>query len=318
MNPFDAPEDFLDVLPPEGDFSSRKDLVAAINAWAFERGYAFVVKNSWKTTSERTGVIYSCDCGTKPPSASRKRLRDTSSRYTGCLFSVIAKESPCKTVCSLKYRPDTKHHEHNHKPTKASVHPTHRHLSSPDRQLVRQLANSGSTPKAIISHLRAESNTLASQKDINKIIAQGKRDLVRGQSNIHALEDEGFWNRMRLDPSDKVTAVLFAHPTSLEYLKLYPEVLILDCTHKTNKYRRPLLNAIGVDACQRSFCIAFAFFSGEEEEDYNWALTRLRSIYHVAGAALHSVILTDCCLACMNAVSSSLPESIPMLQTCVL
>jgi hypothetical protein len=47
MNPFDAPEDFPDdVLPPEGDFSSRKDVVAAINAWAFERGYAFVVKNS--------------------------------------------------------------------------------------------------------------------------------------------------------------------------------------------------------------------------------------------------------------------------------
>ncbi|KAL9560858.1 hypothetical protein ACKAV7_015021 [Fusarium commune] len=41
----------------------------------------------------------------------------------------------------------------------------------------------------------------------------------------------------------------------------------------------PLLNAIGVNACQWSFCIAFAFLSGEEEEDYNWALTQLRSIY---------------------------------------
>lgn len=29
---------------------------------------------------------------------------------------------------------------------------------------------------------------------------------------------------------------------------------------------------IGVDAAQRSFCIAFAFLSGEAEEDYIWAL----------------------------------------------
>ncbi|KAF4332901.1 hypothetical protein FBEOM_13294, partial [Fusarium beomiforme] len=75
----------------------------------------------------------------------------------------------------------------------------------------------------------------------------------------------------------------------------------------------PLLNAIGVDACQRSFCIAFAFLSGEEEQDYKWALTRLRSIYEVAGADYPSVILTDRCLACMNAVASSFPQSISLL-----
>ncbi|KAF4341536.1 hypothetical protein FBEOM_4532, partial [Fusarium beomiforme] len=50
MNSIDASNHFPDdVLPPEGDFPSRKDLVTAINAWARERGYAFLVKNSWKT-----------------------------------------------------------------------------------------------------------------------------------------------------------------------------------------------------------------------------------------------------------------------------
>jgi hypothetical protein len=41
----------------------------------------------------------------------------------------------------------------------------------------------------------------------------------------------------------------------------------------------PLLDIVGVDACQRSFCIAFAFLSGEEETDYIWALDRLHSMY---------------------------------------
>jgi len=61
---------------------------------------------------------------------------------------------------------------------------------------------------------------------------------------------------------------------------------------------------IGVDACQRSFCIAFAFLSGESEEDFSWALERLKSLYTISNTRLPSVILTDCCIACINAVGT--------------
>lgn len=37
----------------------------------------------------------------------------------------------------------------------------------------------------------------------------------------------------------------------------------------------PLLDIIGVDSCQRSFCVVFAFISSEEEEDNIWVLERL-------------------------------------------
>ena len=62
----------------------------------------------------------------------------------------------------------------------------------------------------------------------------------------------------------------------------------------------PLLDMVGVDSCQRSFCIAFAFLSGESEEDYSWALEHLRSLYQ---RELPSVILTDRCMAAMNAAA---------------
>jgi hypothetical protein len=317
MNPIDATNLFPDdVLPPEGHFPSQQALLTAINAWARERGYAFSVKNSWNTSSGRKGVIYNCDRGSKPPSTTRKRVRNTVSRHTGCLFSVIAKEGPNKTSWSLSHRPNQKHHKHNHEPSNPLAHPTHRILSAADRQIVKQLTSCGSAPKDIISHLRNTSTTLATQQDIYNCIAESKRELLKGQSNIHALanqlESEGFWSRIRLEEGI-VTAVLFAHPKSLAYLKSYTEVLILDCTYKTNKYKMPLLNAIGVDACQRSFCIAFAFLSGEEEEDYNWALAQLRSIYVAICADFPSVILTDRCLACMNAVASTFPDSTSLL-----
>lgn len=67
---------------------------------------------------------------------------------------------------------------------------------------------------------------------------------------------------------------------------------------------------VGVDSCQRSFCIAFAFLSGESEEDYSWALGNLRSLYQ---GDLPSVVLTDRCLAAMNAASAYFPTSRTLL-----
>ena len=71
----------------------------------------------------------------------------------------------------------------------------------------------------------------------------------------------------------------------------------------------PLLNMIGVDASQRSFCIAFAFLSGDTEEDYTWALSRLKSLYEQHNTKFPFVILTDRCLAVMNAASALFPSS---------
>ncbi|RKL04432.1 hypothetical protein BFJ70_g17207 [Fusarium oxysporum] len=247
----------------------------------------------------------------------------------GLVFAVAAKEMASKSGQSQgvlgkvamvirEHRPDSRFAIHNHEPTwHQSAHPTHRTLSDNDKTTISGLTNAGVAPKDIRTYIRQKSNTIATQQDIYNRIADSKRELCEGQSTIHAfanqLDKEGFWNRMQLDSHDRVTAVLFAHPESLAYLKAYPDLLFLDCTYKTNKYGMPLLDIIGVDACQRSFCIAFAFLSGESEEDYTWALGRLRSMYELCGAALPSVILTDRCLACMNAVARCFPTAISLL-----
>ncbi|KAJ3454421.1 hypothetical protein MRS44_018315 [Fusarium solani] len=319
MDPIDDSHGFPDdVLPPEGQFTSREELAAAINAWAAPRGYAFISQRSTKSSTGRAIVTFICDRGGGPaPSAtSKKQIRKTASRRTGCLFSVIAKESLCGTQWALRHRPSPRFHQHNHPPSLSPVaHPVLRQLSRPDESTVYRLSDAGIMPREIRSYLRTSSDILATQQDIYNCIARGKRQLAEGQSNIHALADqlnnEGFWSEIRLDETGRVTAVLFAHPQSLGYLKSYPEVLLLDCTYKTNKYRMSLLDIVGVDACQYSFCIAFAFLGGEEEEDFVWALGRLRHMYELHGIAIPSVILTDRCLACMNALSSSscFPES---------
>ena len=107
--------------------------------------------------------------------------------------------------------------------------------------------------------------------------------------------------------------MLFAHPDSLAYLQAYPDILLLDCTYKTNKYSIPLLDIIGVNECQQSFCITFEFLSGETEDNYCWALDQLKSLYKTCNAQLPSIILTDRCITYMNAISTCFPSSFSLL-----
>ncbi|KJZ68508.1 hypothetical protein HIM_12100 [Hirsutella minnesotensis 3608] len=82
-----------DVLPPEGIHETRESLLAAINSWAKPRGYAFTTGKSTKTANGRVKVTYACDRHKAPPSPRIDRIRQTSSRRTGCKFSVLAKQS---------------------------------------------------------------------------------------------------------------------------------------------------------------------------------------------------------------------------------
>ena len=51
-------------------------------------------------------------------------------------------------------------------------------------------------------------------------------------------------------------------------LKVNWEVVIMDATYKTNRYRLPLLIITGTTELESSFYIAFYFLAGEQFEDY--------------------------------------------------
>lgn len=305
-------------LPPECDYASREALLASINEWAAARGYAFISRRSTREKSGKITVTYACDRNCRPPDASRNRIRKTATRGTSCPFSILAKQSPSGTTWSLRHRPDRQFATHNHPPSlHQTAHSQHRILSDADKASIKSLADAGIQARDIRTILQNNSTSMASQQDIYNYIAEVKRDRLKGQSSIHALakqlEEDGFWKETQVDHDSRVTGLLFAHPRSLAYLEAYPDILILDCTYKTNKYKMPLLDMVGVDACGRSFCIAFAFLNGEAEEDYLWALGSLRAIYERAGIRHPSVILTDRCLASMYSISTCFPAAASLL-----
>ncbi|KAL2885279.1 mutator-like element transposase [Ceratocystis lukuohia] len=304
-----------DILPPEGIYESREALFAAANAWAKPRGYAFTTGKSKKTNNGRTKVVVACDRTQAPPNPSTVRRRRTSSRGTGCKFSVLAKESADKNTWALVHRPDQEYAQHNHPPSDdPSAHPIHRALQTKDVSVISGLVAAGVAPRNIRSYLYNTSDTLATAQDIRNQIALVRRDSRHGQSSIQALIDqlniEGFRCQVRVDSGNHLTALFFAHPDSIAYLQENPDVLLLDCTYKTNRYAMPLLEMIGVNSSQKSFYIAFAFLSGETEDDYLWALQHLKSLYQ---QELPSVVLTDRCQAILNAVPIHFPSAAALL-----
>jgi hypothetical protein len=84
-------------LPPEATYSSREELYTAIQAFAAQQYYGFIIGRSNKIhNSPRVKIFYNCDRYGPPPLENhpknypQARKRQTTTRKTGCQFSIVA------------------------------------------------------------------------------------------------------------------------------------------------------------------------------------------------------------------------------------
>lgn len=101
--------------------------------------------------------------------------------------------------------------------------------------------------------------------------------------------------------------------SSVTYLSENPDILLLDCTYRTNKFDMPLLDILGVDSLDNGFTVSVCFMNREAEDDYQWAMRHLRSLFNQG--VWPSVIVTDCDEALIHAVET---RFIPTLTKMVL
>src|SRR3954447_24025725 len=180
------------------------------------------------------------------------------------------------------------------------------------------MTRSGVAPKEIASAITIEYPDLAwTIQDIYNVHRELKAELLEGKSPIEAmlleLEENAFEFNYQVDQDGHITLLFFAHPESLILLKRYPEVLLMDCTYKTNRFHMPLLDILGSTGLNRTFFAAFVFLSGETEEDYTAALKMLATVLQVREIALPKVVVTDKDQGLMNALSYIFPQSYNLL-----
>ena len=110
-------------------------------------------------------------------------------------------------------------------------------------------------------------------EDIYNEKARLRRQRLNFRTPILALMEElsrhEDWHTEFLeDGVHRLSHLFFSHTESLQLLALNPEVLIMDCTYKTNRFNMPLLNIIGITSLGKNFWVAFYFLRNEKEGDF--------------------------------------------------
>jgi hypothetical protein len=85
------------------------------------------------------------------------------------------------------------------------------------------------------------------RKDIYNELARLRKEAIGTRTVVEALFDDlkklEFHFRYSVNEEDNsLEKLLIIHPKSIELLRRHPDVVLLDCTYKTNKYNLPLVN----------------------------------------------------------------------------
>lgn len=303
--------------PPSRSYSNIETLVYAVNQHARGEGYAVVKERTKKNKDNKVYKVYlRYDRGGKYVDKSQpgRRTRDTGTRLINCPFPVTG------TVQENGFwKVEARNAEHNHFPSLfASGHSAHRQLSLTInvRQSIADMITAGIQPRPILSSLRQEaSDLLLSARDVYNARADIRRQNLGSKTPIQALlallsEDRQWTTAFELNSTThQVQRLFFAHSQSIVMVKDFPEVLLLDCTYKTNRFKMPLLVIVGMSSLGTTFYVGFAFLMEEKEQDYTWAMKQVHRVYlgfSMEGPPVH---VTDRDLALMNALEQVFPAS---------
>ena len=142
------------------------------------------------------------------------------------------------------------------------------------------------------------SNPAIGVKDIYNACQKMKHQELENMTPIQALNvalknDDDWFIRNRLDSRGRGEYLFFINRSSMDILKSYGEVLIIDCIYKSNRYRMSLANMIGVIDLNTSFYAGMCFLKEENLEDYEWLIQAIKELYQHLDIPLPNVWLSD-------------------------
>ena len=144
------------------------------------------------------------------------------------------------------------------------------------------MSASSITPSKILTNL-LKKDIIISLRDIHNKRQLNKKQLLGGLSPVQALLntlnkhrgdnlESKYYFAHKEDNSNHLKYLFFAHLESLKYLQKNSNILLLNYTYKTNKFKMPFLHAVGVDNSGQNFKLAYCFLPGETEDNYNFAI----------------------------------------------
>ncbi|KAM4058286.1 MULE transposase [Hirsutella rhossiliensis] len=277
------------------EFDTKEAAQAACHAVAKAQGFALVIRSGRASACYMTCSKAGEYRDNTDPGAHKTKSRPNQS--TQSAVSLLTRPRPPFTpaVTHSGYRAELIAEHHGH---------------------IVGLYNTGLKPFQIATHLRGlaliknpDLKFITGQHIRNAIAAYRVRELA-GRTPLQFLYDQlkdlslGFFFRDTRDQEGRLTGLFIAPRTGIELWRRFPNILLLDCTYKTNRFKMPLLNTCGSTSEKKTFSVASVFLSGEAEPQYRWALQCLLDLAAEEGIPLPRVIVTDRELALMNALVS--------------
>jgi hypothetical protein len=79
-----------------------------------------------------------------------------------------------------------------------------------------------------------------------------------------SVSGSGWAYKVKTSLDNRIENLFFARETSIQMLRENPDILLMDCTYRTNRYKLPLLHIVDRRNMQ-SFSAGFCFMRSEEE-----------------------------------------------------
>ncbi|KAH1256460.1 PKS-NRPS hybrid synthetase [Glycine max] len=299
-------------------FECREDVLRWARSVAHENGFVAVILRSDTNTSSRgrsTFVLIGCERSGEYKCRKKEFIRrDTGTRKCGCPFKLCCKPVAggegwmVKLICGV----------HNHKLAKSLVgHPYAGRLTKAEKTLIADMTKSMVKPRNILLTLKEHNaNSCTTIKQIYNA-RSAFRSSIRGsdlemQHLMKLLERDQYIYWHRIKDEDVVRDIFWCHPDSVKLVNTCNLVFLIDNTNKTNWYRLPLLDFVGMTPTGMTFSVGFAYMEGERVNNLVWALQRFRGLF-LKRDALPGVIVTDRDQALMNAVKDVFPECTNLL-----
>ncbi|KAL5128022.1 Protein FAR1-RELATED SEQUENCE 5 [Glycine soja] len=314
----EAHADCSDAFNTSQVFATREDVLKWARTVAHENGFVAVIMRSDTYTGSRgrtSFVLIGCERSGKYKGRNKEFVRrDTGTRKCGCPFKIRGKPVhggegwAVKLICGI----------HNHELAKTLVgHPYAGRLTDDEKNIIANMTKSNVKPRNILLTLKEHnSSSCTTIKQIYNA-RSAYRSSIRGddtemQHLMRLLERDQYIHWHRLKDEDVVRDLFWCHPDAVKLCNACHLVFLIDSTYKTNRYRLPLLDIVGVTPTGMTFSAGFAYLEGERVNNLVWALERFRGLF-LRNDRLPVVIVTDRDLALMNAVKVVFPECTNLL-----
>lgn len=345
--PFDLVQDTLDlqlgsaesVTPLENpglrEYKSRcvEIILDQLNEFAGPRGYCIVRRRSKKTPDGLVShVDLCCDRSRVSESTineSTRKRRHTSTQRIDCPWRCYLKrsdspESEHGSVWTLHLpKGETEWRNHNHYPSQ--IQAAHRYLRRKAFRgelglEIQKFFRLRTLKPSDIYHTLHQRHRDASitQTDVYNLLFSWRRAQRNGmnptQALIYELDQSPNWFVRWWPAEGPVERLFFTHKVVLDILRYNFDLLIMDCTYNTNRFKMKLLDIVGITKLNRTFYAAFCLLKYEDTDSFTWALGHLGGLYQEYFQAASPVtVITDHDPALLAALEDSFPNTARLL-----